>query len=179
MLQSPRSIQTLRRLFHQYHKTFSPLNFSDYEAISRCEQEVPEYFNFASDVLDKYFEELGFLSTKVANVLSGPRNLQRGDRVLVILPRFPELLASKNRCIITTDVLAPVVYLVASKCQFLKTKIIVSESSRESTCLTAEKQLLKWPPRASSSLQRMGLWKERRGRVGKGSKYPAAICSRP
>lgn len=40
------------------------------------------------------------------------------------------LPASKNRCIITTDVLAPVVYLVASKCQFLKTKIIVSESSR-------------------------------------------------
>lgn len=53
VLQSPRSIQTLRRLFHQYHKTFSPLNFSDYEAISR-EQEVPEYFNFASDVLDKW-----------------------------------------------------------------------------------------------------------------------------
>uniref|UniRef100_A0A8B9M8P1 medium-chain acyl-CoA ligase n=1 Tax=Accipiter nisus TaxID=211598 RepID=A0A8B9M8P1_9AVES len=135
MLQSPRSIQTLRRLFHQYHKTFSPLNFSDYEAISRCEQEVPEYFNFASDEQKgpsnpALFEELGFLSTKVANVLSGPRNLQRGDRVLVILPRFPELLASKNRCIITTDVLAPVVYLVASKCQFLKTKIIVSESSR-------------------------------------------------
>uniref|UniRef100_A0A663EP22 Uncharacterized protein n=1 Tax=Aquila chrysaetos chrysaetos TaxID=223781 RepID=A0A663EP22_AQUCH len=54
VLQSPRSIQTLRRLFHQYHKTFSPLNFSDYEAISCCEQEVPEYFNFASDVLDKW-----------------------------------------------------------------------------------------------------------------------------
>lgn len=64
MLQSPWSIQTLRRLFRQYHKTFSPLNFSDYEAISRCEQEVPEYFNFASDVLDKWsqIEKEAFLT---------------------------------------------------------------------------------------------------------------------
>ncbi|NXX04684.1 ACSM4 synthetase, partial [Larus smithsonianus] len=180
------------RLFHQYHNTFAPLNFSDYEAISRCEQEVPEYFNFASDVLDKWsqiekvafltlnaisnpalwwingkgdemkwsFEELGFLSQKVANMLSGPCGLQRGDRVLVILPRIPEwwllnvacmrtgviiipgttqltaqdicyrLLASRAKCIITTDVLAPAVDSVASKCQFLKTKLIVSESGR-------------------------------------------------
>ncbi|XP_026714795.1 acyl-coenzyme A synthetase ACSM4, mitochondrial-like [Athene cunicularia] len=188
VLRSPWSIQTLCRLFHQYHKTFAPLNFSDYEAISRCEQEVPEYFNFASDVLDKWsqiekerkepsnpalwwingkgdeikwsFEELGFLSQKVANVLSGPCSLQRGDGVLVILPRLPEwwllyvacmrtgviiipgttqltaqdicyrLLASKAKGIITTDVLAPEVDSVASKCQFLKTKLIVSESSR-------------------------------------------------
>ncbi|XP_032559407.1 acyl-coenzyme A synthetase ACSM4, mitochondrial-like isoform X3 [Chiroxiphia lanceolata] len=187
-LWSPRSIQTLRRLFHQYHKTFAPLNFSDYEAIGRCEKQVPEYFNFASDVLDKWsqiekerkgpsnpalwwingkgdeikwsFGELGFLSQKVANVLSGPCSLQRGDRVLVILPRIPEwwllnvacmrtgviiipgttqltaqdicyrLLASKAKCIITTDALAPAVDSVASKCQFLKTKLIVSESSR-------------------------------------------------
>lgn len=64
MLQSPWSIQTLRRLFHQYHKTFSPLNFSDYEAISRCEQELPEYFNFSSDVLDKWsqIEKEAFLT---------------------------------------------------------------------------------------------------------------------
>ncbi|XP_017668820.1 PREDICTED: acyl-coenzyme A synthetase ACSM4, mitochondrial-like isoform X3 [Lepidothrix coronata] len=187
-LRSPRSIQTLRRLFHQYQKTFAPLNFSDYEAIGRCEKQVPEYFNFASDVLDKWsqiekerkgpsnpalwwingkgdeikwsFGELGFLSQKLANVLSGPCSLQRGDRVLVILPRIPEwwllnvacmrtgviiipgttqltaqdicyrLLASKAKCIITTDALAPAVDSVASKCQFLKTKLIVSESSR-------------------------------------------------
>ncbi|NXI94634.1 ACSM4 synthetase, partial [Psophia crepitans] len=176
------------RLFHQYHKTFAPLNFSDYEAIGRCEQEVPQYFNFASDVLDKWsqlekerkgpsnpalwwingkgdevkwsFEELGFLSRKAANVLSGPCGLQRGDSALVILPRIPEwwllnvacmrtgiiiipgttqltahdicyrLLASKAKCIVTTDVLAPAVDSVASKCQFLKTKLVVSESSR-------------------------------------------------
>uniref|UniRef100_A0A8C6NFJ0 medium-chain acyl-CoA ligase n=1 Tax=Melopsittacus undulatus TaxID=13146 RepID=A0A8C6NFJ0_MELUD len=189
LLQSSWSIHTLCRLFHQYHKTFAPLNFSYYEAISRCEQEVPKYFNFASDVLDKWsqikkeqkgpsnpalwwingkgdeikwsFEELGFLSQKVANMLSGPCSLESGDRVLVILPRIPEwwllsiacmrtgviiipgstqltaqdiyyrLLASKAKCIITTDVLAPVVDSVASKSQFLKTKVIVSESRRD------------------------------------------------
>jgi len=54
VLRSPWSIQTLRRLFHQYRKTFAPVNFSDYEAIGRCEQEIPEYFNFASDVMDKW-----------------------------------------------------------------------------------------------------------------------------
>ncbi|KAF1430454.1 Acyl-coenzyme A synthetase ACSM3, mitochondrial, partial [Spheniscus magellanicus] len=106
------------------------------------------------------FEELGFLSQKVANMLSGPHSLQRGDRVLMVLPRIPEwwllnvpcmrtgviiipgttqltaqdiccrLLASKAKCFITIDVLAPALDSVASKCQFLKTKLIVSESSR-------------------------------------------------
>uniref|UniRef100_A0A8B9C7K8 medium-chain acyl-CoA ligase n=1 Tax=Anser brachyrhynchus TaxID=132585 RepID=A0A8B9C7K8_9AVES len=188
VLRSPWSIQTLYRLFHQCRKTFAPLNLSDYEAIGRCEQEVPEYFNFAGDVLDKWsqiekerkepsnpalwwingkggerkwsFEELGFESRKVANVLSGPCGLQRGDRIIVILPRIPEwwllntacmrtgvvfipgttqltakdicyrLLASKAKCIVTIDELAPAVDSVASKCQFLKTKLIVSESRR-------------------------------------------------
>uniref|UniRef100_A0A8C3CFN1 medium-chain acyl-CoA ligase n=1 Tax=Cairina moschata TaxID=8855 RepID=A0A8C3CFN1_CAIMO len=188
VLRSPWSIQTFYRLFHQCRKTFAPLNLSDYEAIGRCEQEVPEYFNFASDVLDKWsqiekkrkepsnpalwwingkggerkwsFEELGFESRKVANVLSGPCGLQRGDRIIVILPRIPEwwllntacmrtgvvfipgttqltakdicyrLLASKAKCIVTIDALAPAVDSVASQCQFLKTKLIVSESRR-------------------------------------------------
>ncbi|XP_074961211.1 acyl-coenzyme A synthetase ACSM3, mitochondrial-like isoform X3 [Phalacrocorax aristotelis] len=40
------------------------------------------------------------------------------------------LLASKAECIITADVLAPAVDSIASKCQFLKTNLIVSESSR-------------------------------------------------
>uniref|UniRef100_A0A8B9ZQW4 medium-chain acyl-CoA ligase n=1 Tax=Anas zonorhyncha TaxID=75864 RepID=A0A8B9ZQW4_9AVES len=188
VLRSPWIIQTFYRLFHQCRKTFAPLNLTDYEAIGRCEQEVPEYFNFASDVLDKWsqiekerkepsnpalwwingkggerkwsFEELGFESRKVANVLSGPCGLQRGDRIIVILPRIPEwwllntacmrtgvvfipgttqltakdicyrLLASKAKCIVTIDALAPVVDSVASQCQFLKTKLIVSESRR-------------------------------------------------
>lgn len=40
------------------------------------------------------------------------------------------LLASKAKCIIAADVLAPAVDSVASKCQLLKMKLIVSESSR-------------------------------------------------
>ncbi|KAI1233789.1 hypothetical protein IHE44_0004236 [Lamprotornis superbus] len=103
------------------------------------------------------FEELGFMSQKVFHVLSGLCGLQRGDQVLVILPRIPawwqlsiayiqtgviiipgttqltasgicyQSLASKARCVIIIDAPAPVV--VASKCQCLKTKLIVSESS--------------------------------------------------
>ncbi|NXF91838.1 ACSM4 synthetase, partial [Eubucco bourcierii] len=176
------------RIFHHSHKASATLPFSDYEAIGRCQQEVPEYFNFASDVLDKWsqiekerqgpsnpalwwidgkggeikwsFEELGCLSRKVANVLSGPCSLQTGDRVLVILPRIPEwwlltvacmrtgvtiipgttqltaqdicyrLVASKAKCLVTTDLLAPAVDSVVPKCQFLQTKLLVSDSSR-------------------------------------------------
>uniref|UniRef100_A0A8B9C9K4 medium-chain acyl-CoA ligase n=1 Tax=Anser brachyrhynchus TaxID=132585 RepID=A0A8B9C9K4_9AVES len=155
----------------------------------RGEQEIPKYFNFASDVLDKWseiekagkrpsnsafwwisgkgeevkwsFEELGFLSRKVANVLTKVCGLQKGDRIIVVLPRIPEwwlvnvacmragivlipgtsqlsakdilyrLQASKAMCIITDDTVAPAVDSVASECQFLKTKLIVSKGSRE------------------------------------------------
>uniref|UniRef100_A0A8B9C9H8 medium-chain acyl-CoA ligase n=1 Tax=Anser brachyrhynchus TaxID=132585 RepID=A0A8B9C9H8_9AVES len=150
---------------------------------------IPKYFNFASDVLDKWseiekagkrpsnsafwwisgkgeevkwsFEELGFLSRKVANVLTKVCGLQKGDRIIVVLPRIPEwwlvnvacmragivlipgtsqlsakdilyrLQASKAMCIITDDTVAPAVDSVASECQFLKTKLIVSKGSRE------------------------------------------------
>ncbi|XP_066496511.1 acyl-coenzyme A synthetase ACSM3, mitochondrial-like [Tiliqua scincoides] len=162
---------------------------SHYEAINRGEQGVPEYFNFASDVLDNWtqmekegkrppnaafwwvddhreevkwsFEELGFLSRKAANVLVGPCGLQRGDRIVTILPRVPEwwllnvacmrtglvfipgtslltakdisyrLQASKAKCIVVSDTLAPAVDSVAPECSFLKAKLLVSESSRD------------------------------------------------
>ncbi|XP_006026157.1 acyl-coenzyme A synthetase ACSM4, mitochondrial-like [Alligator sinensis] len=190
--QALRSIWNLKsfyRLFHQDHKVFASLNLSNYEAINRCEQEVPEYFNFASDVLDQWsqvekeekrpsnpalwwingqgtevrwsFEELGSLSRKAANVLTDPCGLQKGDRVILILPRIPEwwllnvacmrtgiifipgtiqltakdifyrLQASKAKCIITNDVLAPIVDAIVSECQFLKTKLIISKNSRD------------------------------------------------
>lgn len=41
------------------------------------------------------------------------------------------LQASKATCIITSDTLAPAVDSVASECQFLKTKLIVSKGRRE------------------------------------------------
>uniref|UniRef100_A0A8D0GJA6 medium-chain acyl-CoA ligase n=1 Tax=Sphenodon punctatus TaxID=8508 RepID=A0A8D0GJA6_SPHPU len=164
-------------------------NFSQYESFRWTGQESPEYFNFASDVLDKWsqmekdgkrpsnpalwwingrggevrwsFEELGFLSKKVANVLSELCGLRRGDRVIVILPRIPEwwlanvacmrtgiviipgttqltakdilyrLQVSRAKCIITTDTLAPAVDSLAIEYPFLQTKLIVSESSRD------------------------------------------------
>uniref|UniRef100_A0A670YM56 medium-chain acyl-CoA ligase n=1 Tax=Pseudonaja textilis TaxID=8673 RepID=A0A670YM56_PSETE len=107
------------------------------------------------------FEKLGFVSRKAANVLTGPCGLQRGDRVILILPRIPEwwmltvacirtgitfipgtpqltakdiqyrLQVSKAKGIITNDSLAPVVETVSSSCPSLQTKVLVSESRRE------------------------------------------------
>ncbi|XP_066496515.1 acyl-coenzyme A synthetase ACSM3, mitochondrial-like [Tiliqua scincoides] len=153
-------------------------------------KEIPEHFNFASDVLDKWtqkekdgkrpsdlpalwwvgeegqevrwsFEELGLLSRKVANVLSGACNLHKGDRVIIILPRVPEwwtitvgcmragivfmpatvlltakdilyrLQASKAKCIITNDTVAPLVDSVISDCPLVKNRVLVSKKNRE------------------------------------------------
>nr|XP_014429150.1 acyl-coenzyme A synthetase ACSM3, mitochondrial isoform X1 [Pelodiscus sinensis] len=107
------------------------------------------------------FEELGFYSRKVANVLSEVCGLQKGDRIMLILPRIPEwwlinvacmrtgtilipgttqltakdmlhrLQTSKAKCLITDDVLAPAVDSIMSECQSLKFKLIVSEDHRE------------------------------------------------
>nr|XP_034987809.1 acyl-coenzyme A synthetase ACSM3, mitochondrial-like isoform X1 [Zootoca vivipara]XP_034987810.1 acyl-coenzyme A synthetase ACSM3, mitochondrial-like isoform X1 [Zootoca vivipara] len=163
------------------------LDFSDTEALYK---NVPEHFNFASDVLDIWsqkekdgkrpstpalwwvsgkgeevqwtFEELAFLSKKAANVLSKACNLQKGDRIVIILPRVPEwwlisvgciragvtfipattlltakdilyrLQKSRAKCIVTNDALAPLIDSLASDCQFLKTRMLVSEgTSRE------------------------------------------------
>uniref|UniRef100_A0A8C8RBI5 medium-chain acyl-CoA ligase n=1 Tax=Pelusios castaneus TaxID=367368 RepID=A0A8C8RBI5_9SAUR len=176
------------RFFSKHCPGFAPQNVSVSEVLS-IYKELPVHFNFASDVLDKWtqmekngkrassipalwwvgdkgnevrwgFEELGFLSRKVANVLSDACGLKKGDRVIVILPRIPELWlitvgcmrtgityipatiqltandifyrlqASKAKGIITNDTLAPAVDSIVPKCQFLKTKIIVSEGSR-------------------------------------------------
>uniref|UniRef100_A0A8C9FYU3 medium-chain acyl-CoA ligase n=1 Tax=Pavo cristatus TaxID=9049 RepID=A0A8C9FYU3_PAVCR len=107
------------------------------------------------------FEELGFLSRKAANILSETCGLQRGDRVLAVLPRVPEwwllsiacirtgivfipgtsqltakdilyrLQASKAKCIITNDTLAPAVESILPDCQFLKAKLIVAKGNRD------------------------------------------------
>ncbi|XP_013915600.1 PREDICTED: acyl-coenzyme A synthetase ACSM3, mitochondrial-like [Thamnophis sirtalis] len=90
---------------------------------------VPEYFNFASDVIDKWsqrekegkrssnpalwwvrendeevkwtFEEVSYLSRKTANLLSEACNLCKGDRLLLILPRVPEWWILSLACIRT------------------------------------------------------------------------------
>uniref|UniRef100_A0A5F8GGU2 medium-chain acyl-CoA ligase n=1 Tax=Monodelphis domestica TaxID=13616 RepID=A0A5F8GGU2_MONDO len=176
------------RYFHQGSQVWAPLNLSDFEAINRCERDLPDHFNFAGDVLDVWaqlekkgerppnpalwwtngkgaevkwnFGELGLLSRKVANALSSSCDLQRGERVAVILPRIPEwwlvnvacmrtglvfmpgtiqltakdilyrLQASKAKCIVASDEVAPAVDSIVSNCPALKTKILVSENSR-------------------------------------------------
>ncbi|KAM9058469.1 LOW QUALITY PROTEIN: acyl-coenzyme A synthetase ACSM3, mitochondrial [Megaptera novaeangliae] len=172
------------RALHKDYRTVVPQDFSNYESMKQdFKLEIPEYFNFAKDVLDqwtntekagkrpsnpafwwingngeevRWFEELGSFSRKFANILTEACALQRGDRVIVILPRIPEWLAyvacldsfnpgttqmtqkdlyrlqsSKAKCISTNDVLAPAVDGVASKCENLHSKLIVSQSPRE------------------------------------------------
>ncbi|XP_066432400.1 acyl-coenzyme A synthetase ACSM3, mitochondrial-like [Eleutherodactylus coqui] len=165
-------------------KFYAPQNFSDYEEIRRSYKlDQPEFFNFASDILDKWtaaekdgsrapnpalwwidgegkevkwsFDELGFHSRKVANILSDVCDLKPGDRVMVILPRVPEwwlfnvacmraglviipgttqltakdilyrLETSGARCIITSQDLAPAVDTISTQAPLLKTKMTV------------------------------------------------------
>ncbi|XP_032053893.1 acyl-coenzyme A synthetase ACSM3, mitochondrial-like isoform X2 [Aythya fuligula] len=188
----PQCLQILRspcRLFHGCNRLLTSQIISYYDSVNQCEKELPEYFNFASDVLDKWsqlekdgrrpanpafwwvndegeevkwsFEELGFLSRKTANILSEACGLQRGDRIIAVLPRVPEwwllnvacmrtgivfipgtsqltakdilyrLQASEAKCIVTSDTLAPAVESVMSECHFLKTKLIVAKGSRD------------------------------------------------
>ncbi|XP_014652692.1 PREDICTED: acyl-coenzyme A synthetase ACSM3, mitochondrial isoform X2 [Ceratotherium simum simum] len=178
------------RPLHNDYRLVTPQNFSNYDSIKQdFKLEIPEYFNFAQDVLDQWtnvekagkrpsnpafwwisgkgkevrwsFEELGSLSRKFANILTEACALQRGDRVILILPRIPEwwlanvaclrtgtvlipgttqltqkdilyrLQSSKAKCIITNEVLAPAVDAVASKCENLHSKLIVSQNPRE------------------------------------------------
>ncbi|XP_036390549.1 acyl-coenzyme A synthetase ACSM3, mitochondrial [Megalops cyprinoides] len=192
VLQRRKDISCCAKRCHQFqgYKPCVPNNFKDYENLRQVyNPQVPEYFNFANDVLDKWaerekcgekspnlafwwvndqkneikwsFEELGFHSRRISNVLSGPCNLHKGDRVLLILPRLPEwwlvnvaclrtgtvlipgtsqltardilhrLCTSKAKCIITDDTLAPVLDSIAPECSFLKTKLLVSDRKRE------------------------------------------------
>ncbi|XP_078095968.1 acyl-coenzyme A synthetase ACSM3, mitochondrial isoform X2 [Mustelus asterias] len=183
-------LKTQFRSFFSNYNTCNPQNFTDYESIKQeYKPQVPEYFNFASDVLDKWsemekagsrgsnpafwwlsehgqevkwsFQDLETFSKKVANVLSGPCNLQLTDRVIVILPRVPEwwlinlacmrtgavlipgtslltatdifsrLQASSAKCIITDESLADAVESVSSKCPSLKAKVTISLKQRE------------------------------------------------
>ncbi|XP_064448827.1 acyl-coenzyme A synthetase ACSM3, mitochondrial isoform X2 [Mirounga angustirostris] len=178
------------RVLYKDYRTVLPQNFSNYESVKQeFKLEIPEYFNFAKDVLDQWtnmekagkrpsnpafwwingngeevrwsFEELGSLSRKFANILTEVCSLQRGDRVIVILPKIPEwwlanvaclrtgtvlipgttqltqkdilyrLQSSKAKCIITNEALAPAVDAVASKCENLHSKLIVSQKLKD------------------------------------------------
>ncbi|XP_074137066.1 acyl-coenzyme A synthetase ACSM3, mitochondrial-like [Sminthopsis crassicaudata] len=124
------------RSFHKDYGVSTPQNFSDYESIKQgCKIEVPEYFNFAKDVMDHWakmekigkrpsnpafwwvndngeevrwnFQELGSLSKKLANVLTESCGLKKGDRVIVVLPAIPEWWLINVACLRTGTVLIP------------------------------------------------------------------------
>ncbi|XP_074063224.1 acyl-coenzyme A synthetase ACSM1, mitochondrial-like isoform X2 [Macrotis lagotis] len=172
---------------HYRHLLAQPL--SRIETPTWGDYEIPKEFNFASDVMDHWarmekegkrdplpalwwvndkgnevkwnFQELGDLTRQAANVLTNTCGLQRGDRLIMILPRVPEvwlltvacmraglvflpgtiqltsrdilyrLQLSKAKGIVTNETLAPAVDSVASDCPYLKTKLLVSENSRD------------------------------------------------
>ncbi|XP_071976616.1 acyl-coenzyme A synthetase ACSM3, mitochondrial-like isoform X1 [Engystomops pustulosus] len=173
------------RFLSNAQRLYNPQNFSDYEDLKRnYKLDFPEHFNFASDILDKWtaaekdgskkpnpalwwingegkevkwsFDELGFHSRKVANVLSDACDLKPGDRVMVILPRIPEwwllsvaciragliiipgttqftakdilhrLQKSEAKCIITSQELAPAIDSISNQAPLLKTKMTVT-----------------------------------------------------
>uniref|UniRef100_A0A6J0UAE3 medium-chain acyl-CoA ligase n=1 Tax=Pogona vitticeps TaxID=103695 RepID=A0A6J0UAE3_9SAUR len=195
--------RSLHRSFHRQHKFLGSPVFAQYEAVTHGEQPLPEYFNFASEVLDRWaqtekdgktlsnpalwwingrggevrwsFEELGVLSRKVANILSDQCRLNRGDRILVILPRIPEwwlitvaciragitvipgttqltakdiryrLQVSGAKCIVTTDAMAPVVESIAAESYGLQAKLMVSSGGGRDGWLSFN-ELLKEAP---------------------------------
>ncbi|NXN93454.1 ACSM4 synthetase, partial [Rhinopomastus cyanomelas] len=177
------------RPLHSCGRLLTSRIVSHYDSINQGEKELPEHFNFASDVLDEWsrlekdgrrpanpafwwvdetgeevkwsFGELGCLSRRAANVLTEACGLQRGDRLMAVLPRVPEwwllsvacmrtgvvfipgtsqltakdifyrLQASRAKCIVTSDTLALAVESVAPGCRFLKSKLIVAEGRRD------------------------------------------------
>jgi acyl-coenzyme A synthetase/AMP-(fatty) acid ligase len=105
------------------------MNMTDYDKeYAAFRWEVPEYFNFAGDVIDKWaanpdklamlwvdddghevrktFRDLSLSSQRLANVLTA-QGVQQGDVVLVILPRNIEWWETFTACIRMGAVVAP------------------------------------------------------------------------
>lgn len=105
------------------------MNMTDYDKeYAAFQWEVPEYFNFAGEVIDKWaanpdklamlwvdddghevrktFRELSLASKQLANVLAA-QGVQRDDVVLVILPRNIEWWETFTACIRMGAVVAP------------------------------------------------------------------------
>ncbi|XP_072337748.1 acyl-coenzyme A synthetase ACSM3, mitochondrial-like isoform X2 [Scyliorhinus torazame] len=119
-------------------------NFTDYESIKQqYKPQVPEYFNFARDVLDKWsevekagnrgsnpalwwvsehgqevkwnFQDLEVNSKKVANILSEACDLRLTDRAIVILPHVLEWWLVTIACMRTGTVVIPGTRLLTAK----------------------------------------------------------------
>lgn len=104
-------------------------NMIDYEkTYKEFKLEVPEYFNWARDVFDKWaedpeklgmlwvddfgnekkftFRELSLRSKRLANVLNA-NGIKQGDPLIVILPRIPEFWEAFIACLRSGVVIAP------------------------------------------------------------------------
>ncbi|XP_040829869.1 acyl-coenzyme A synthetase ACSM1, mitochondrial-like [Ochotona curzoniae] len=119
------------------------------------------WVNGEGDEVKWSFTEMTSLTRQVANVFTQTCGLRKGDFLALILPRVPEwylvavgciragivfmpgttqlkakdilyrLQSSKAKAIVTIDALAPEVDSVASECPTLKTKLLVSNHSRD------------------------------------------------
>uniref|UniRef100_K7EUC6 medium-chain acyl-CoA ligase n=4 Tax=Pongo abelii TaxID=9601 RepID=K7EUC6_PONAB len=119
------------------------------------------WVNGQGDEIKWSFREMGVLTRRVANVFTQTCGLQQGDHLALILPRVPEwwlvavgcmrtgiifipatillkakdilyrLQMSKAKGIVTIDTLASEVDSISSECPSLKTKLLVSDHSRE------------------------------------------------
>ncbi|NXG09022.1 ACSM3 synthetase, partial [Sakesphorus luctuosus] len=165
------------RPFHGYNRLLTSQIIAHYDSINQCKTELPEYFNFASDVLDEWSQlEKGLITQhnlvllcccsfvnwthcifKLLNIHDGTSQDEQGqDEVfwrkaelfqflvaffpgIVLIPGTSQLTAkdilyrlqaSKAKCIITSDTLAPAVESVVPDCQFLRSKVIVGKGSR-------------------------------------------------
>ncbi|XP_023560174.1 acyl-coenzyme A synthetase ACSM5, mitochondrial isoform X2 [Octodon degus] len=143
-LQALRSFWVVRGVHTQVPPPPVPQKvLTDWEAICLGRQPVPEYFNFAHDMLDMWtrlekagdrpsgpafwwvdgkgaevkwsYEELGKQSRKAANVLGDACGLQPGDRIMLVLPRLPEWWLVSVACMRTGVVMIPGVTQLTEK----------------------------------------------------------------
>ncbi|KPP61507.1 acyl-coenzyme A synthetase ACSM3, mitochondrial-like [Scleropages formosus] len=146
------------------HGTLAPKNFDARSSLKKLyKPQVPEYFNFARNVLDAWterekrgqkpqsaalwwvsesapevrwsFEELAFNSRRAANVLCGPCGLRRGDRVLLLLPRVPQWWLLNVACMRTGTVLIP------GTCQLTARDILHRLQSSRAKCVITDESL--------------------------------------
>jgi len=139
----------------------SKVGFTDYEKERReFHLEVPEYFNFAN-VLDEWaqkekrgerkdfhpafwwvddrgheikwsFQRLAEGSRRTANVLTEAGKVQRGDRVIVILPRLPEWWLLNIACLRTGTIICP--GSIQLRARDIKSRLLASHA----TCIIAD-----------------------------------------
>ncbi|XP_068695057.1 acyl-coenzyme A synthetase ACSM3, mitochondrial-like [Montipora foliosa] len=139
----------------------SKVGFTDYERERReFNLEVPEYFNFAN-IIDAWaekeklgqrksghpafwwaddkgheikwsFKQLVQNSKRTANVLSEAGQVQRGDRVMVILPRLPEWWLLNIACLRTGTIVCP--GSIQLRARDIKSRLLSSHA----TCIVAD-----------------------------------------